>query len=292
MIVYLKTFLFFLLFYSSLYTEQKVVLITGATSGVGLATAKVFHQAGWKVWAGYRNKPGEDDFRWVALDVRKDDMVEKAISTLLEEEGKIDVLINNAGYGVIGAEETNTMEQAKDQFEVLFFGPLRLIQAVAPTMRHQQSGHIINISGVCGVRALPGLGVYSAAKFALEGMSESLAVTLSPWNVKVSIVEAGSINSQWVNNATMGLRDCDEPFYTQLSESLIRRLSHTGQLGQDTKEIGELILKIAQRETPDLRYQSSAKAKVTAAKKLVDPTGNQMRKEQIDYFYSLVGEKR
>jgi len=130
------------------------------------------------------------------LDVTDDDLVQMAISNILQEDKRIDALINNAGYGVIGAEECVTIDEAQQLFNVNYFGVLRLTQAVLPTMRQQRAGHIINISSGVGVHSFPGL-IYSASKFALESMSESLAATLSPWNIKVSIVEPGFVKTKW-----------------------------------------------------------------------------------------------
>ena len=176
------------------------MLISGATSGIGLATAKAFHEKGWKVWAGFRQQIPEElkeKVRFCHLDVTDERLVQATVKTILEQEGRIDLLINNAGYGLIGAEECVTIEEAQRLFDVNFFGLLRLTQAVLPAMRQQRSGHIINISSGAGVSGIPGLGLYSASKYALEGLSESLAATLSPWDIKVSIVEPGFVKNQW-----------------------------------------------------------------------------------------------
>jgi NAD(P)-dependent dehydrogenase (short-subunit alcohol dehydrogenase family) len=276
--------------FSSLFTEQKVVLITGATIGIGLATAKAFHREGWRVWAGFRDKTGDEPFRWIDLDVRKEEQIETAVAALLSEEGRIDALINNAGYGLIGAEESIMIDEAKEQFEVNFFGPLRLIQAITPTMRKQKSGHIINISSTSGVRAVPGLGIYGASKFALEGLSESLAVTLTPWNIKVSLVEPGGVNNAWANRVLKGSRQTNEPLYERLIETLAQKLPEYSSYGQNCDEIAKLIVEVAQTADPDMRYQTSAKVKATLSKKLVDLTGNKMRDEQIKFMHEVIGK--
>ena len=189
---YLNLILAFLLVSTEIIAEQKVVLISGATSGIGLATAKAFQEKGWKVWVGYRKYvPDElkhlENVSFCPLDVTDDRLVRAAIEAILKQDGRIDALINNAGYGLVGPEECVTLEEVQHLFDVNFFGAFRLIQAVLPTMRQQRSGHIINISSGVGIYSLPGLGLYSASKFALEGMSESLAATLSHWNIKVSM---------------------------------------------------------------------------------------------------------
>lgn len=139
----LKLIFVFLLTTSSLFADQKVVLISGATSGIGLATAKAFQEKGWKVWAGYRQHvPDEltemENVSLCHLDVTDDRLVQSAIDTILKKDGRIDALINNAGYGLIGAEECVTLDEAQHLFDVNFFGALRLIQTVLPAMRNDQ----------------------------------------------------------------------------------------------------------------------------------------------------------
>lgn len=293
-----RSFLFFMFFFSTIaIADQKVVFITGANGGIGIATTKAFQEKGWKVWAGYHKQKPYDlmhlkDVRLVRLDLTNEEQMHAAINIILQEEGRIDALINNAGYGLIGAEETVTLEDAHHIFNVNFFGPFRLIQYVAPIMRRQKSGHIINLSSTSGVRAVPGLGLYAASKFALEGLSESLAVTLSPWNIQVSIVEPGTVKNNWVNNCIHGSRVCDErEFYSKLSDMLTSKLIILSEVGQECEEIGTLIVKIAETEWPDMRYQTSEKVQTTVAKKHVDITGNVMRDEQLQFFNNLLGLK-
>jgi NADP-dependent 3-hydroxy acid dehydrogenase YdfG len=165
----LKLFFIFLFITHAIFAEQKVVLISGASSGIGLATAKAFQEKGWKVWAGCRqNIPEElkqmDRIQLIQLDVTDERLVQAAINRILKDDGRIDALINNAGYGLIGAEECVTIEEAQHLFDVNFFGVLRLLHAVLPTMRKQCSGHILNISSGVGVHSLPGLGNFYITK--------------------------------------------------------------------------------------------------------------------------------
>jgi NAD(P)-dependent dehydrogenase (short-subunit alcohol dehydrogenase family) len=273
--------------------EQKVVLISGGSGGIGCATVKAFQDNGWKVWAGYnrhipKNLQGAENVTLVHLDVTSDQQINDCIEQILAVDGRIDALVNAAGYGIIGAEETIALESAERLFDVNFFGSLRLIKAVTPTMRAQNSGHIINISSTSGVRAVPGLGLYAASKFALEGLSESLAVTLSPWNIKVSIVEPGSVKNQWLDNCLMKFIGPEEPVYVKLKHKLYGLLSLLASNGQDCSEIGELIATIAETENPSMRYQTSQKVTDVVAKKLVDPSGNIMRDEHQKLFDSMV----
>ncbi len=277
----------------NLQAEQKVALISGGTGGIGRATIKAFQEKGWKVWAGYRKEIPEafqnlTNVQWIPLDVTSDQMIQKALEKILDQDGKIDALINNAGYGIIGLEEGISIEEVQQLFDVNFFGSLRLIQQAVPQMRSQHFGHIINVSSTSGVRAIPGLGLYAASKFALEGLSEALAVTLSPWNIQVSIIEPGTVKNDFAQHCLASASPSDNPFATLLSENLAAKLVSLAINGQECDEIGRLILEVAETEKPNLRYQTSSKVQDTVAKKFVDLSGNKMRDEQIAFFKTLV----
>lgn len=284
---FLSLFLAFLFLSTEIIAEQKVVLISGATSGIGLATAKAFQEKGWKVWAGYRQYIPEElkqmeNICLCHLDVTDDRLVQVAIATILKNDGRIDALINNAGYGLIGSEECVTLGEVQHLFDVNFFGPLRLIQAVLPTMRQQQSGHILNISSGVGIYSLPGLGLYSASKFALEGLSESLAATLSHWKIKVSIIEPGFVKNDWGKHCIIGSRPCNEEFYRKLTRGICQMLSIPQ--GQPCEEIAALLVKIAETPEPNVRYQTNAGMKDWIAEKLVDPTGMKEFQDNIQFI--------
>lgn len=287
----LKLILPFLIFTFSLFAE-KVVLISGATSGIGLAAVTAFQEKGWKVWAGHRqNIPDalkqRERVRLIPLDVTNEEEVRSAIQAILKEDGRIDALINNAGYGLIGAEECVTVKEAEELFQVNFFGPLRLTQAVLPAMRQQQSGHIINISSGVGIHSLPGLGLYSASKFALEGLSESLAATLSPWNIKVSIVEPGFVKNPWGSHCQIASRTFGEDFYSRLTKGIADFVGTPK--GQPPEEVAELLVAIAESKEPDVRYQTTKEMKAYIGEKLVDPTGNAALKNNIRFIKRLAG---
>lgn len=288
-----KSICFFLVIFAAAFAEQKTVLISGATGGIGLAAVKAFEERGWKVWAGYRNEipdalQGRPQVRPIALDVTNEKMVEEAIAAMIQEEGKIHALINNAGINIVGADECLTMDEVKSIFEVNFFGAYRLIQAAVPHMRKEGSGHVINISSTSGLRAVPGMGSYAASKFALEGLSESLAVTLSPWNIQVSLVEPGMVKNEMIYHNANGSREVHEPLYDQFRQALFQKLIPLAAGGQECSEIASLIVDVAENPKPDLRYQTSAKVKEVAARKLVDPTGNAMLNDQLKFFRDLL----
>ncbi len=274
------------------FAEQKIALVSGGTGGIGKATIEAFEERGWKVWAGYRPQSSAplqntDRVQWIPLDVTNEEMIQQAVLTILKEDGKIDVLVNNAGYAVIGLEESISIEETENLFNVNFLGALRLIQYVVPHMQSQHSGHIINISSTSGVRAVPGLGVYAASKFALEGYSEALAVTLTPWDIQVSIIEPGTVKNDFAHHCLMSYSQ-EHPFGEALSRNLANRLISLAKNGQDCKEIGNLIVNVAETKKPNLRYQTSSKVQEVVQKKLVDLSGNTMRDEQIAFFKSLI----
>lgn len=276
-----------------LAAEQKVVLISGATGGIGEAAIKTFDEKGWKVWAGYRTSileklKNRGNIHWIKLDVTNDEMIREAVSTIIKEEGKIDVLVNNAGYGIIGLEHMVTLEEARKLFDVNFFGAFNLIQHVVPHMQLKNCGRIINISSTSGVRAVPGLGLYAASKFALEGLSEAMAVTLSPWNIQLSLIEPGTVKNDFARHCVWNQEAAESPLAAKFCQNLTDKLISLAMNGQECEEIGRLILAVAETPNPNFRYQTSQKVEATLAKKLVDLPGNKMRDEQTAFFNALI----
>lgn len=179
---------------------SKVVLITGCSSGIGRDLAERLSQAGYSVAATARNLASLQDLKAglkLALDVCSAESIQEAVESTIKVFGRIDVLVNNAGYAVRGAVEEVGVEQAQDMFDVNLFGVMRMIQAVVPQMRKQKSGQIINISSVVGKLVTPANGIYAASKFALEGVSDALRYELAPFGIRVVVVEPGSINTNF-----------------------------------------------------------------------------------------------
>lgn len=186
--------------------EQKTVVITGASSGIGQATARLLAQHGYRVFGGVRNPRKASPIPGVtlaALDVTDDASVAAFTGLVLSEAGKIDVLINNAGVSLVGPVEQTTVAEAARVFDVNVFGPLRMIRAVLPPMRNARSGLIINISSVLGFLPAPFMGIYASSKHALEGMSESLDHEIRDYNVRVILVEPAFTNTNLDVNATI-----------------------------------------------------------------------------------------
>ncbi|MGH6751961.1 MAG: SDR family NAD(P)-dependent oxidoreductase, partial [Pseudoxanthomonas sp.] len=173
-------------------TNKPIALVTGASSGIGEATAERLAKAGYQVYGTSRRgaKTGQRAFEMLALDVNSDESVEAAVATLIRLEGRIDLLVNNAGFGVApaGAEESS-IEQARAIFDTNFFGIIRMTRAVVPHMRRQASGRIINIGSVLGFLPMPYGALYAATKHAVEGYSESLDHELRTRGIRVSVIE-------------------------------------------------------------------------------------------------------
>src|SRR5262245_2598374 len=165
-------------------TDPQVVLITGASSGVGRAAARVLSQHGYRVFGTSRDpagSPASPDVELVALDVRNDDSVAACAKSVFDRAGRVDILVNNAAYELAGALEETSVEEAKAQFETNFFGVVRMVRAVLPSMRERRQGRIVNVSSLSGVSAIPFMGIYSASKFALEGYTEALRMEVEPF---------------------------------------------------------------------------------------------------------------
>lgn len=183
----------------------KVWFITGSSTGLGRALAEVCLREGYSVAATARNPASLDDLKkqygaqiiCPELDVTKPDQVRKAITATLSHFGRIDVVVNNAGYGLIGAVEEVTDAEIRSQLETNFFGALDITRAILPHFRHQRSGHFVNISSIGGFRAIAGAAIYNATKFALEGLSEALAKEVAPLGIRVVLVEPGPFRTDF-----------------------------------------------------------------------------------------------
>ena len=180
--------------------EQQVVLITGASSGIGKACAEHLAARGFRVFGAQRHAAPDQTragvIEHLTMDVDDDDSVNRAIQIVLEKAGRLDAVVNNAGFALMGSVEDTSIGEAKAQMETNFFGALRVCRAVLPIMREQGRGHIINISSLAGVLGLPFSGLYSASKFALEGMTESLRLETRRFGVRVVLIEPGDFRTQ------------------------------------------------------------------------------------------------
>jgi len=243
-----------------------VVLITGTSTGIGLATALQFARSGNKVYATMRNpETGSAALKAAAaaeklklnimqLDVTDPASVERAVDNILVEAGRIDVLVNNAGLGPLSVIERTTDAGAHELFETNFFGPLRLMRAVLPGMREQGSGTIVNVSSVAGKVAAMGSGLYAASKHALEAISESVALETRPFGIRIAIVEPGFFKTAIIDKATSALH-LDEASPYAAAESRVAAIygsAHTS--GGDPATVAEAIERAVTTKAPVLRY--------------------------------------
>jgi len=253
-------------------SDAKVILVTGASSGNGQATARLLSQHRHRVFGTSRDPATAEpiaDVRMLALDVCSDDSVAMCVKTVLGEAGRLDVVVNNAGYELGGALEEASLDEARAQFETNFFGAVRVVKAVLPTMRQQRSGQIVNISSLAGLTPAPFLGMYSASKFALEGYSEALRHEVKPFGVHVSAVEAGFLKTPLANKRALAAGRIDEYApWRQRALDAIREYEETGP-GPDL--VANTVLKIIRSRTPRLRYVIGSQARRTSILRRILP---------------------
>lgn len=272
----------------------KVVLISGASHGIGWACATHLASRGHCVYAGTRDpsKIKHPHVHAVRLDVQDEASVQQAVREIIAQQGRIDAIINNAGYGLIGTEEMVSVAQAQAMFDVNFFGGMRLIQAVLPNMRAQKSGHIVNISSLSGFHPNALLSLYAAAKFAMEGMCLALATNVKPWNIAVAMIAPGPSPSGFASNAVMGERliDAENPYRDYIAANLARWQARLSQ-GEQPQEIAELVEQILANPQPDFRYCLSSGVQAHAERLFCDPSGNTQLAVMAADCHQASGEK-
>lgn len=239
-----------------------VVLVTGGSSGIGESTARALLAKGFTVYAVARRVDrmaslSELGVHTFAMDVTDDASMVAGIDRIVEEQGRIDVLVNNAGYGSYGAVEDVPIDEARRQFEVNVFGLARLVQLVTPHMRAQRSGRIINISSIGGKFYEPFGAWYHATKFAVEGFSDSLRMELRPFGIQVVLIEPGPIRTEWNEIARDSLleRSGDGPYasYARQAHAVMARFDEPSR-ASTPEEVADKIVKAALAKRPAARY--------------------------------------
>jgi len=237
----------------------QTVLVTGASSGIGAATARLFHARGFAVFGTTRAaNPASSEFTMLSLDVTSDDSVKDCIDRVLSQTGHIDILVNNAGYVLNGAIEETSVDEAKHQFETNFFGVLRTVNAVLPGMRQARAGRIINIGSLVGLIAVPYSAFYCATKFALEAYSESLWYELKPFGIGVSLIEPGYIrtNVSQAARTAAGLL----PAYDGPRNRVTAAIKDGVDKGSSPGVVAKSIYDAATSRNPRLRYRVGSDA--------------------------------
>ncbi|HET8851997.1 MAG TPA: SDR family NAD(P)-dependent oxidoreductase [Ktedonobacteraceae bacterium] len=244
-------------------TISRVALVTGASSGFGQATAALLAAQGFQVFGTSRapahNAPGS--FELLPLDVCSETSVQTCVQTVLERTGRIDLLVNNAGFGQGGALEENRLEDARAQFETNVFGVLCMLKAVLPSMRRQGSGQIITVSSIFGVVAIPYLGLYASSKFALEGMMEGLRDELRPFQITVSLVEPTAFRTHFAAQPPA----TPLAVYESARQSMMRFVSEGVEQGPDPELVARRIVQLATSVDPPLRSYVGPRASLLVA---------------------------
>lgn len=209
-----------------------IAIVTGSSTGIGFETSLLLARNGFFTYATMRDTSKSNKIEKIAneenlplkvlpLDVDNDDSVRNTIHKILDEKKKIDILVNNAGYGLFGALEDISIQEARKQFETNFFGAMRTIKEVLPSMRDQKNGIIINVTSIAGVIGVPAECIYASTKFALEGLSESISYELKPYGIKVILIEPGVINTNFVPNIKFPDKPQDKSQHTLIKQEKI-----------------------------------------------------------------------
>lgn len=241
--------------------DMAVALVTGASSGIGKATAERLAKAGYKVFGTSRRatQPGQLPFEMLTLDVTSEESVEAVVNEIMQRAGRIDLLVNNAGFGVApaGAEESS-MDQARSIFDTNFFGVIRMTRAVVPFMRQQGGGRILNIGSVLGFLPMPYGALYAATKHAIEGYSESLDHELRTQGIRVSVIEPAFTKTSFDANLLQPDAMLDE--YRNVRTTVMKRLTQNMANADEPGIVADTVLKAANAVNPKRRYTAGGRA--------------------------------
>ena len=244
---------------------EKVAVVTGTSSGIGFESALALAREGYYTYATMRDTTKSDNIKKLSkeenlkidvmeLNVDKENSIKTAIKQILDQKQRIDVLVNNAGWGLWGCVEDVSVDEFKAQFETNFFSIIRLIQEVAPTMRKHGSGTIVNISSVVGRIGFPASPAYISSKFALEGLSESLRFEFAPFGINVVIIEPGVIKTNFMKNLKMAKKSELDSVYRDITVKVVSGVKMMAEMGTHPKEVADAVLKAVKSENPLPRY--------------------------------------
>jgi NAD(P)-dependent dehydrogenase (short-subunit alcohol dehydrogenase family) len=248
--------------------REEVAVVTGSSTGIGFETSLALAKNGYYTYATMRKidngvldiaKNENLPLQVIQLDVDNDKSVLNAINTIKGQTGRIDIVINNAGYALAGPFEETSMEEVNAQLETNFFGTVRVMQAVIPIMREQRGGKIVNVTSMGGRIAIPLDSIYHASKFALEGLSESVQYEVEPFGIKMILIEPGAVGSNFWKNLKMVSKissnnnNSDSP-YRQLANSMSESFKQMQQNMLHPSEVAKVILQAVTSENPDFRY--------------------------------------
>jgi NAD(P)-dependent dehydrogenase (short-subunit alcohol dehydrogenase family) len=255
--------------------RENVAVVTGVSSGIGRAIAGLLAREGFRVFGTLRGDPDTNtslsaDVEKVRLDVRDEASVRSCVRTILDRAGRIDALVNNAGYTLIGALEETSTDEAKVLFETNFFGVLRMSQAVLPIMREQRHGRIVNIGSVVGFVPAPYQGIYAASKHALEGSSESLDHEVRQFGIRVSVVEPGFTRTKMAQNRKV----VGQPLavYAEGRSRVLEAVTKSIANGVDGSRVASVVVEALTSCSPRLRYLAGREARLVSGLRKFAPS--------------------
>jgi len=244
-------------------SNHKVVLVTGASSGIGKCCAEYLAQQGCRVYGtsrkivstdGEQRSLNTDLFKMIRMDVTDESSVNKGIDAIIARESRIDVVVNNAGFAIIGSLEDTTIKEAKSQLETNFFGSLGVCRAVLPVMRRQRSGYVVSVSSIGGIIGLPFQSAYSASKFALEGAMEALRIEVRPFGIHVVLIEPGDFKTEITTQRQKAEQANGNSAYHATFQRVLRIVESGERTAPTPEPIAKLINKIIHMNSPRLRY--------------------------------------
>jgi NAD(P)-dependent dehydrogenase (short-subunit alcohol dehydrogenase family) len=255
---------------------MRIWFITGVSTGLGRALAETALGVGDSVIGTLRDPEAVPAFEALApgrahaalLDVRDDTRVRAVVADEMDRIGPIDVLVNNAGYGLEGAVEEASLTEAHAQFDVNVFGALSVIQAALPSMRARKSGHIINISSIAGLTAFPGVGIYNGSKFALEGITEALAKEVAPLGIRVTLVEPGAFRTDWAGRSLVHAAHRIADYEPTAGEFRRELAVHDGRQLGDPHKAAAAIVAVVDADRPPLHLLLGSDALAAAREKI------------------------
>lgn len=232
--------------------DKKVILITGASTGIGRATADLLHSTGWQVIGCSRHDVTGAAWQYLHMDVDSDVSVAEAIAGTIERFGRLDAVAVCAGWGLAGAAEQTSIDEAKSQMETNFWGAVRVTNAAIPIFRQRNGGRIIFMSSIGGLIALPFQSFYSASKFALEGYAEALAYEVAPHNVKVTLIEPGNFKTSFTQSRRM-VSTTEPDVYSDARDKAISLMAHDEAHGADPADVAKIVETVLASGKPPLR---------------------------------------
>ena len=243
--------------------KRRIVLVTGASSGIGKAVADRLHAAGYRVYGASRRTVA-GGIPWMTLDVTDDASVAAAIANILQAEGRLDAVINCAGYGIAGAVEETSIDEARAQFETNFFGTLRVCRAVLPDMRAQGAGLIINIGSLAGLIAIPFQALYSASKFAIEGLTEALRMEVKQFGIDVVLIEPGDFHTGFTAARIRTAASTQASPYIGAFTAALGQMERDETSGPSPVIVARLVEQILKAPHPRLRYRTGKPAQTAS----------------------------